>query len=91
MMVAHVEIMDRRYASLWGLVVWASRPLGRQFFGIGDRDGLGGSMWRHREACVKVKQSHEELMAVRCIDLELDHFAPGLSGSTNMSMDMLGL
>jgi hypothetical protein len=46
-------------------------------------------MWRHHEACVKVKQHHEEPLIISCTELELDHFALRISGSTKTSNGML--
>jgi hypothetical protein len=54
------------------------------------RYGLGGGMWCHHEACIEVKQSREELVAVRCINLKLDHFAPWLSSSAKISRGFVG-
>jgi hypothetical protein len=34
---------------------------------VGVSAGIGGGVWRHREACVEVKQSHEEPMATGCL------------------------
>jgi hypothetical protein len=42
---------------------------------IGVSARMGGSTWRHHEACVETKQSREEPMAIECTNLELDHFA----------------
>ena len=44
--------------------------------GLKTRDGVWDDTWRHHEACVEAKQSREELVAIRCLDLKLDHFAP---------------
>jgi hypothetical protein len=61
-----------------GLVV-GPQPYGKQFLGFGPQN-MGvvlaeneGGMWRHREACANMKQSHEETMVVRSTFLELDH------------------
>ena len=43
---------------------------------VGVRDGFGGSMWHHHEACIKAKQSHEGLVVVICTDQKMDRFAP---------------
>jgi hypothetical protein len=53
--------------------------------------GTRGVTWHHCEACVEAKQSCEEIVAIRCIDLELDHFVPGLSGSAKISKDVLNM
>ena len=53
--------------------------------------GTGGCTWRHREACVETKHSHEEPVAIRCLDLKLDHFAPRLSGLVKISKALLGV
>jgi hypothetical protein len=55
------------------------------------QDGLGGGTWHHCEACVEGKQSHEELVAIGCIDLKLDPFARGLSGSAKIAKGLLGM
>ena len=52
---------------------------------------MGGGTWRHHESCVKAKQSHEELVAIGLTDLKLDHFVPGLRGSTKISKGVLGM
>jgi hypothetical protein len=36
--------------------------------------GTGGSTWSCHKTCVGVKQNHEELMVVGCLDIKLDHF-----------------
>jgi hypothetical protein len=53
--------------------------------------GMRGVTWHHHEACVEAKQSREEIVAIRCTGLELDHFAPGLSGSAKISKDVLNM
>jgi hypothetical protein len=71
-MVTRIEIMEGHsgYASLGGLVVWASNPPTNGFSGLGLKnrfgvlDGLGDGTWHHHEACGEVKQSHEELVAL---------------------------
>jgi hypothetical protein len=45
---------------------------------VGVPAGKGGGTWCHREAYIEAKQSHEELMAIGCLDHKLDHFALGL-------------
>jgi len=57
------------------------KTTGRRFLGFGPQNtvgvqtGMGGDTWHHREAYVEAKQSHEERVAVKCIDQELNHFA----------------
>jgi hypothetical protein len=65
------------------LAVWASKPLSNNLAGLNlkPRDGVWGGMWCHWEACVKVKHSHEGLVTIGCTDLNLDQYAPRLSGS----------
>jgi hypothetical protein len=43
---------------------------------VGVLAGTGGDTLHHREACVKVKQSREELVAIGPSDLKLNHYAP---------------
>jgi hypothetical protein len=68
-----------------GLAVWASKPPAGWFLGFGPQKLIGvqartgGGTWRHREACVKAKQSLEETMGIGWTDLELVHFSPGLN------------
>lgn len=53
-------------------------------FGFGPQNSGGVSArmedgtWRHREACIEVKESCEEPMAIRLANLELDHNALGV-------------
>jgi len=56
---------------------------------VGVLARMGGDTWHYREACVVVKQSRAELMAIEWLDLRLDLFAPGLSGSAKKSKGML--
>jgi hypothetical protein len=70
-----------RGASIWstlpvgGLVVWASKPPWMVFrFGASQNLGLvpvgiSGGTWRHHEACVEAKLSHEGRVAVGSVDL----------------------
>jgi hypothetical protein len=58
-------------------LVWASP--------VGVLVRMGEGMWCHREACIEVKQSCQEPVAIGCLDLKLDHFALGLSGSAKIS------
>jgi hypothetical protein len=37
--------------------------------------GIRGGTWRHREACIKAKLSHEGCVAVGSTKIELDHIA----------------
>lgn len=82
------------YASLGDLVVWASKPPAKWFIRFGPQSpagvpvGMGGRMWPHHKACVEMKQSREET-AIIWLDLKLDHFAYGLSGSAKISKDIL--
>lgn len=61
-----------------GLLVWASKPPDGRFLGVGPENtggvptGIVGSTRHHPEACVDAKQSREEHVAIRYIDLELD-------------------
>ena len=52
---------------------------------------MGGGTWRHYEVCAKAKQSREEPVSIRCLDLKLDHFAPMLNGSAKISESVLGM
>jgi hypothetical protein len=65
------------------LAVWASKPLSDNLAGLDLKtwDGVWGGMWCHWEACVKAKHSREGLVTIECTDLNLDQYAPGLSGS----------
>ena len=58
---------------------------------LGVPAGTRGGTWHHREACVEVNQSHEEHMAIRCLDLKLDHFASRVKWFGKISKDMLGI
>ena len=49
-----------------GLSVWASKPV----------SGRSKDKWQHHEACVEVKQIHEDVGTVGCAMKELDGFAP---------------
>jgi hypothetical protein len=40
---------------------------------------------------LETKQSHEEFMGVRYIDLKLDHFSSRLSGLAKISKGLLGI
>lgn len=42
---------------------------------VGVPTETGNNMRHHRKSYVEFKQNRNELMAVRCIDEELDHFA----------------
>ena len=85
------------YASPTGFGGLGLKTTGRRFVGSGLKtrdevqDGLRGGMWCHHEACVDTKQSHEKLMVVRCTDLHLDYFAPGLNGSYKISKSKFGI
>jgi hypothetical protein len=64
-----------------GLVVWPSKPTVDSFRVWSQNlvvawDGLRGNMWHHNEACIDAKQSHEELVVLRCTNLKLAHFGP---------------
>jgi hypothetical protein len=78
-------------------VVWASKPLGGRFLKFGSQEpvgvpiGMGGDTWRHHKVCVEAKQSREEHVDMRCLDLKLDHFAPVLNGSAKISEGVLGM
>jgi hypothetical protein len=48
--------------------------------------GMGGGTWHHHEACAETKQSHEEPVAIRCLDLKLDHYAPRVKWFSKISM-----
>ena len=93
-------------------MVWASNHR-RTVFEFGPQNSvkvlarmglMGGGTWRHHEACIEAKQSHEEpfcpwvkwlrctdqtRLEFRCTDQKLDHFVPGLSGSAKISKDVL--
>ena len=49
-----------------------------------------GSMWRHHEACVEAKLSHEGRVAVGCFYLKLDHYAHEVKWFSKISRGMLG-
>lgn len=55
--------------------------IGWEIFGFGPQSLVGvptetgNNMRHHRKSYVEFKQNRNELMAVRCIDEELDHFA----------------
>lgn len=94
MIVTRVEIMEemsrirfsRRFGGL-SLKTIEGRFLG---FGlqnlVGVAAGMGGGTWRHLEAYVEAKQSREGPMAIRCTNIELDHFASKLNGSAKISI-----
>jgi hypothetical protein len=42
--------------------------------------GSRGGTWYYERACIEVKLLYEGIMAVRCLELNLDHFGSGLSG-----------
>ena len=52
---------------------------------------MGGVTWCYSEACVEAKQSREEPVAIGWTDLELDYFAPRLSGSSKIPKGVLGM
>jgi hypothetical protein len=75
-------------------VVWASKPPADDFRvwaqnALGVPAGMRGGMWRHREAYVEMKQSREEPVPIRCLDLKMDHFASGVKWFGKISKDML--
>ena len=58
--------------------------------GLKTRDGVWDDTWRHHEACVEAKQSHEELVAIRCLDLKLDHYALRVKWFNKISKGIVG-
>jgi hypothetical protein len=66
-----------------GLLVWISKPPVNGFRIWASKPGCsfsenGRSTWHHREACIEVKQSHEEHVTFKCTYHKLDHFTPSL-------------
>jgi hypothetical protein len=82
------HVRDLADTLLQGVGDLGFKTAGRRILGFGPQNlvrvskGMGGSMWHHREACIEVKQSREEPVAIGCLDLKLDNFAPRLGGST---------
>jgi len=53
--------------------------------------GFGGGTWHHWGVCVEAKLSREGSVAVRCTDVYLDHFAPGVKWFKEISRGKLGI
>jgi hypothetical protein len=74
-----------------GLTIWASKPPANGFQVWAKPGWSSGWTWRwHVESSrslsrgLEAKQSCEELVAVRCIDQKMDHFAPRVKWSQNI-------
>jgi hypothetical protein len=50
-----------------------------------------GGTWGLCDVCIKAERSREEPVAIGCLNLKLDHYAPRVSGSAKIFKDVLEL
>ena len=58
--------------------------------GLKTQGGYWDGMWHHQKAYVEAKLSREGFVAVRCKELNLDHYAPRVKWFKEISKGSIG-